>query len=55
MRLYGQHGPECPRCNQDSKLAVVIQRLGTTPESRFYECKSCNHLFAPAAIVNERE
>ena len=43
MQLYS--GPECPRCHHGSKLAVVVQKLGMTPEARFYECANCNHLF----------
>jgi hypothetical protein len=36
--------PNCDRCSQPTTLAVVLQRLGSTPGYRIFECDTCHIL-----------
>ena len=33
--------PKCERCGEATELVTVIQRLGTTPAYRLFECQAC--------------
>jgi hypothetical protein len=33
--------PKCDKCGRSTKLAAVIQRLGSIPGYRIFECTDC--------------
>ncbi len=38
------NAPNCEKCGQPTSLVTVIQRLGSTPGYRIFQCQSCNVL-----------
>jgi len=41
---HGKAPPTCDKCGKPTELLIVIQRLGSTPGYRIFQCDACNVL-----------